>query len=131
MQRCPIGQSEVLTAAHCLFSEGSSERVPAEDIVVIAGTSNFLLGEPSEQVEGVVSTRAHPYYDPDSNSGPDTDDVGLLRLEQPMSFDNAVGSILPAGLNSFVSEGAEARLTGFGAQRRPNRKPTVVFMRST
>jgi hypothetical protein len=111
-----IDTTHVLTAAHCVFI-APDERTPASDFLVKAGSSNLKAPESGEQVIGVSSVRAHPYYTYAPNSGhTNPDDVAVLTLAQPVVSGPDVSPIELAPLGVYPPVGTTVGLTGFGEQ---------------
>ncbi len=109
--------TSVLTAAHCMFDPTTGERAPAEDFLVVAGSSDLATREATEQNVAVQSVRVHPYYsyDPEATqAGPD--DVAVLKLKDPLALDSAVRAIPLVSPGSLAQEGEAVNLTGFGKQ---------------
>src|SRR4029077_21132307 len=57
-----LAETEVLTAAHCVFNPLNGERVAADQILVLAGASDFRIAEAEDQESLVSGVRVHPYY---------------------------------------------------------------------
>jgi hypothetical protein len=113
-----LDTTHVLTAGHCMF-ESTGTHVPTEDFVVVAGSSNFLKSEPTEEEILVKSTRVHPYYSyaqTSTPSNPDVDDVAVVELDEPLVFTSTVQSIALASAGSLAQEGMAVNFTGFGEQ---------------
>ena len=110
-----LSTTEVLTAAHCVFNE--SELLPAGDLQVTAGTSNFNEAEVEAQQVKVSAVRAHPDYVPTPNATEDIpDDVAVLTLEKPLELERGVQPITLAPTGSILAEGALADVAGFGQE---------------
>jgi len=58
-----INETHVVTAGHCMFDPETDTRVPAEDVLVVAGTSNFEVAEPEVQAIEIECIRVHPYFE--------------------------------------------------------------------
>lgn len=112
-----LDETEVLTAGHCVFNPSTRTRIPAEQIVVVAGTSDLEIFEAEEQFSFASSVRVHPYftYDPESTSAV-PDDVAVLHLEIPLAFTPSTKSIGPTPTGALPAEGAAVKLTGFGEE---------------
>ncbi len=110
-----LDKTEVLTAAHCLIDPLTAEPVPAADMGVATGTSNFSLVEPTEQVFAVSQARIHPYYVYEAE-GPDADDVAVLTLKGAIAIGTTAKSIALAAPGTVVPESTTVDLTGFGAE---------------
>jgi Trypsin len=111
-----LNATEVLTAAHCVIDPETEAQVSAEDLLVVAGTSDIENKEPAEQDVEAASVRVHPYFD--YAAGPGTaDDVAVLKLAGALSLTGSAAQAIamtPAG--SVPAEGTQARLTGFGEE---------------
>jgi secreted trypsin-like serine protease len=57
-----LNSAEVLTAGHCMFNPNTRARIPADQIVVVAGTSDLKVANAGEQGSLVAAVRVHPYY---------------------------------------------------------------------
>jgi hypothetical protein len=113
-----LNETHVLTAGHCMF-DSTGARVPAEDFVVVAGSSDLADEEPTEEDVLVRGIRVHPYYSykpTSTRSLPDEDDVAVVELSKPLSFTPAVQSIALASEGSLTQEDTTVSLTGFGEQ---------------
>jgi hypothetical protein len=111
-----ISPTEILTAAHCVYSEATNQRIPAPDFEVLAGTANLFASEPTLQERLVSSVRPHPYYHP-TEALPRADDVAVLTLATPLT--ETAGSAQKLALSASgvgPEDGAAVALTGFGAQ---------------
>jgi hypothetical protein len=108
-----LNETEVLTAAHCVFNPSSKARIAPEDIVIGAGAEDIEI-EP-EQVTVANEVRVHPYYDP-AAALPAPDDVAVLKLETPLVFNRDVQPISPISGGLLVPEGTAVDLTGFGME---------------
>jgi hypothetical protein len=110
-----LSTTTVLTAAHCVFNE--SKQVPAADMVVTAGTSDFMKAEPEAQQVKVSEILAHPDYAPNPSATEDIpDDVAVLNLEQPLVFGPAISLIQIAPAGSAPPEGTAVDVAGFGEE---------------
>jgi Trypsin len=111
-----IGETEVLTAAHCMFNPQTREPASANDFFVEAGSSDFKETEPSEQNVEVESIRVHPYFSYAAGPGA-PDDIAVLKLAHSLNLAGpaarAIG-VVSAGPAS--AEGAQASFSGFGLQ---------------
>jgi hypothetical protein len=119
------GPSEILTAAECVYNfeadRAHPPAVPAEDIFVAAGLSEFKATEAEAKGVHVSEVRVHPYYEPSAvNASPD--DLAILKLAAPLTLGGATvstielvsaGVQLPEGTPvSFASYGRESLETG-------------------
>jgi Trypsin len=110
-----IDATHIVTAGHCLFDPQTGLQVPGEHVTVLAGASDFAQLEPSQQEVKVASVRVHPYFEYGLQAGA-PDDVAVLVLGEPLSF-NAFTQ--PIGLDvpgTALLEGASVNLTGFGRE---------------
>lgn len=71
-----VGASAILTAAHCVVAE-NGRLLPAALFIVEEGTTDVLRGR--GRIIRVAEIIAHPQY----RSGPATNDVAILRLQEP------------------------------------------------
>jgi hypothetical protein len=108
-----VGETRVVTAGHCMFDPEARSRVPAEDVLVVAGTSDFAQRETEEQQVEVSSVRVHPDYEYELGAGA-PDDVAVLELAEPLKFNTLVQPIVLAA--AAPVEGTQVNLTGFGAE---------------
>lgn len=109
-----LDDTEILTAAHCVFNPSSKARIAPEDILVGAGSEGIKI-EP-EQVRLAGRLRVHPYYSP-SAALPQPDDVAVIGLETPLTFNADVQPIAPITAGTLLPEGAAVNLTGFGQEQ--------------
>jgi Trypsin len=113
-----LNQTEVLTAGHCVYDPETEERIPADQIYIIAGTSDFEeLGEPDEEESVASGVRVHPDYFYDL-AAPEAipDDVAVLKLETPFALNASVKEIGLVPKGSLLQEGTLVNLTGFGEE---------------
>ncbi len=112
-----LNETEVLTAGHCAFDPSTRGRIPASEILAVAGSSDFRAPEEEEQFSLVSSVRVHPYYtyDPESTHAL-PDDVAVLRLKTPLTFTSSVKSIDLTPTGPPPAEGTAVNLTGFGEE---------------
>jgi hypothetical protein len=111
-----LGETRVLTAAHCMFNPQTGEQAPAEDFVVVAGSSDLDERESTEQDVAVAGIHVHPYFNYDA--GPGTpDDVAILKLNRSLNLSGAAArAISVASAGSIPSRGSPVELSGFGQQ---------------
>lgn len=108
-----LNETEVLTAGHCVYYPGSTERIAADQIVIEAGTEDIEFKP--EQVRVASGVRVHPYYNREAPL-PTPDDVAVLELKPPLIFNADVQpiSLTPAG--TLLQEGTAVNVTGFGEE---------------
>ena len=112
-----LSESEVLTAGHCVYNPTTRAQIPADQIVIGAGTADFEELEPGEQASVANGVRVHPYfvYNPEATQSI-PDDVAVLKLKTPFVFDADVKAISLAPAGSLLPEGTSVGLTGFGVE---------------
>jgi hypothetical protein len=110
-----IGETRIVTAGHCVFDPTTGSRVPAEDMLVIAGTADFAQPEPGEQELKVASVRVHPDFEYALGAGA-SDDVAVLALAAPLTFNALVQPIGLVAAGAAPEEGEHVNLTGFGRE---------------
>jgi trypsin len=110
-----LGEARIVTAGHCLFDPKTGAQLPASDMLVVAGTSDFQQNEPSEEPSTVQAVRVHPGYNHAVGAG-GPDDVAVLTLSKSLAYDTSVQPIGLAPANAGASEGEQVGLTGFGQQ---------------
>ena len=112
-----LDSTHVLTAGHCVFNPETRARIPADQIVVLAGDSDFLERVPTDQEVLASEVRTHPYfsYNPEAKL-PTPDDVAMLALGESLAFDTAVEPIGLASTGSTPGEGRAVRLNGSGEE---------------
>jgi hypothetical protein len=111
-----IGPTQILTAAHCVFSIFGSPASPSA-MVVRAGISNSFAphATDAEQRSAVASYRIHPgYVHVETGS---QDDVAVVTLVSPLDLSgpNARAIALPAS-GAVPATGSKVTVTGFGRQ---------------
>jgi hypothetical protein len=110
-----LDATHILTAAHCVDAEGTTQQHSAGAFLIASGTSN--LDEPSAttQVRRVASIRTHPYY---AVSPEMKDDAAVLALEKPLELSEAANaepiSLVPAG--ATPAPGTTLSLSGYGKE---------------
>jgi hypothetical protein len=115
-----LDATHILTAAHCLYNPNTEARLPAADVLVVAGVSDLAqeYGDQA-QVRLAAGIRVHPYFS--YEAGPGTpDDIAVVELPSaltlssvPGSFVNSIG-VTPAG--TTPAEGSSLSLTGYGEE---------------
>lgn len=108
-----LNETEILTAGHCVYNPSSKERIPADQIVIGAGTEDIEF-EP-EQVRVASEVRVHPYYDSEA-APPTPDDVAVLELKTPLTVNTDVQPISLTPANTLLQEGAAVNIAGFGEE---------------
>ncbi len=115
-----LDPTHILTAAHCVYDPETSARLPASAFVIVAGialvTAEEIERNPAAQARLLASVRVHPVFQYSLGAGA-PDDVAVLALASPLSFDSTVRSIALAQAGASLVEGAGATLTGFGEQQ--------------
>ncbi|XP_053575647.1 ovochymase-1 [Bombina bombina] len=103
----------ILTAGHCEFSVGLDR--------VFVGQNNLSLGEREAFVSHAYT---HQLYDPDQI--PPNNDISLLELTTPLTFDDSVSAIcLPEKNDSFTN--ADCLIAGWGSIN-PYRKEYPTYL---
>jgi hypothetical protein len=112
-----LNETEVLTAGHCVYNPGTREQVPADQIVVGAGTADLYEEEPGEEASLAGGVRVHPdyVYDPEATQAV-PDDVAVLKLEDPLVLGASAQAINLTPANTLLQEGTSVNLTGFGKE---------------
>lgn len=118
-----IDATRIVTAAHCTFDSTTNTPFAAGAFTVAAGRSNSrgtVKAGDTPQVRQVSQIRRHPYYvSPPDGVGSLTqfaDDVAVLTLSTPLSFNGNVQPVaLPSG-GSGPLEGTGISVSGFGLQ---------------
>lgn len=118
-----IDATTIMTAGHCLFDETTGLPFPVSEFEVWAGVSQWdpATGNATGgQSSAVTDAIPHPYYQPAVGGGgtPDQlqDDVAVLKLTTPLSFNADVQPISLGTENSAPAIGGSAQVTGFGRQ---------------
>lgn len=112
-----LDNTDVLTAAHCMFDPLTGARVPVEDMYIVAGSSDLAKRETTEQESNAAGVRVHPYYTYSTEPATDPDDVAVVNLGKSLTFDSAVKPITLVAPGSLLQEDASLDFTGYGAQR--------------
>jgi hypothetical protein len=111
-----VGETQVLTAAHCLFNPVTGQPASPEDFLVEAGGSDFKEEEPAEQNVIVESIRVHPYFNYAAGPGA-PDDIAVLTLAKQLNLTGpAARAIGVVSAGPAPAEGAQASFSGFGLQ---------------
>jgi hypothetical protein len=113
-----LDDDEVLTAGHCVYNPETRSRIPADQIVVVAGSADIEIAEPEEEVSLASEVRVHPYYvyNPEART-PSPDDVAVVSLTTPLAFDASVQQIGLVAAGTLLAQGTAVSLTGFGEER--------------
>ena len=112
-----VDETHVVTAGHCVYNPETSARVPAEDIVVVAGSSDFEIEEPGEQAGLARGLRVDPKfaYNPEATH-PIPDDVAVVELKTPITYGKRTQPIALGTPGSVLAEGTSLGLTGAGRE---------------
>jgi hypothetical protein len=98
------------------FNPVTGTQAPAEDFLVVAGSSDLADREPEEQGLGVAGVRVHPYFSYAAGAGA-PDDLAALTLAGPLSLAGPLAhAIALAPMDTVVSDGTDLDLSGFGEQ---------------
>jgi Trypsin len=112
-----LNEFEVLTAGHCVIDPATKEEFLPGEITIHAGTADFDVTEPGEQVSRASVVRVHPYYvDNPEVTQAIPDDVAVVTLEKPLVLGTTAKKISLAPAGSPPQEGTPVNLTGFGAE---------------
>jgi hypothetical protein len=110
-----VDATHIVTAGHCTYDPESGSPIPAGDMFVSAGTSDFNRPEAGEQEAEVASVRVHPYFE--YSRGPGTpDDIAVLTLTQSLTFTSSVQPVGLVASGNTPPEGTQVNLTGFGEE---------------
>jgi hypothetical protein len=116
-----LDASHVLTAAHCVDHDATTNQYPRGDFRVVAGASNVqsvVLGAsypPGSQHSSLSSIRTHPYYTVLPNI---KDDVAVLTLKEPFTLSTAANAQAIPLVATGVSpaSGTAVSVSGYGKQ---------------
>ncbi|XP_063078038.1 polyserase-2-like isoform X2 [Engraulis encrasicolus] len=100
-----INKEWVLSAAHCFFSDDPS------GWNISLGRQSLHGSNPHEVTRTVAEVILHPGYDPSSNDN----DMALLRLSNPVTFNNYIRPVCLAASGSIFHQGSDNWVTGWGA----------------
>jgi hypothetical protein len=114
-----IGEREILTAAECVYNfEADPEHpsaVPAEDIFVAPGLSEFKATETEAKGVHVSEVRVHPYYEVNAvNASPD--DLAILKLATPLTVGSKIQAIGLVSSGALLPEGTAVSFAGYGKE---------------
>lgn len=116
-----LDSTHVLTAAHCTYDPETSARLAASSFVLVAGiapmTAEEIKNNSATQARFIASVRVHPSFQYSLGAGA-SDDVAVLQLAKPLSFDATVQPIALPPVGESLVEGAGLTLTGFGEQQQ-------------
>uniref|UniRef100_A0A3P9MM88 Peptidase S1 domain-containing protein n=1 Tax=Oryzias latipes TaxID=8090 RepID=A0A3P9MM88_ORYLA len=98
-----INSQWILSAAHCFSSTSTS------GVVVYLGETG-IYNSPNSVSRTVSRIIVHPNY----NSPPKDNDVALLKLTSPVTFNNYISPVCLAAQGSNFPGGTTAWVTGFG-----------------
>ncbi|XP_051986311.1 transmembrane protease serine 9-like [Xyrauchen texanus] len=99
-----INSEWVLTAAHCMPGVSTSTLQVYLGRKTLQGVNN---NEISRSVKTIIT---HPYYDRNSNNN----DITLLRLSSPVTFNDYIRPVCLAAQNSVFAAGTSSWITGWG-----------------
>uniref|UniRef100_A0A3P9J2R2 Zgc:100868 n=1 Tax=Oryzias latipes TaxID=8090 RepID=A0A3P9J2R2_ORYLA len=97
-----INSQWVLTAAHCFPS--------ASDVTVVLGLQSLEGSNPNNVSRTVTTVIVHPNY----NSNTKDNDIALLQLSSPVTFNNYITPVCLASTNSTFYSGVNTWVTGWG-----------------
>ncbi|XP_039897566.1 transmembrane protease serine 9-like isoform X1 [Simochromis diagramma] len=99
-----INSQWVLTAAHCF------ETSTPTGLTVNLGRQSLRGSNPNAVSRTVTQIIKHPNY----NSGTDDNDICLLRLSSPVTFNNYISPVCLAASDSIFYSGVNSWVTGWG-----------------
>uniref|UniRef100_A0A3P9L0F3 Peptidase S1 domain-containing protein n=1 Tax=Oryzias latipes TaxID=8090 RepID=A0A3P9L0F3_ORYLA len=99
-----INNQWVLTAAHC-FPSGS-----ASGVNVVLGLQTLQGSNPNSVSQTVTTVIVHPDY----NSGTSDNDIALLQLSSPVTFNNYITPVCLSSTGSTFYSGVNTWVTGWG-----------------
>ncbi|KAM5173189.1 ovochymase-1 [Mantella aurantiaca] len=102
-----MGITEILTAAHCVYSLSSE----VSHLTVVAGEYDRIAIDDEQQNIPVSSVKVHPKYHPDRSMGYD---VALLYLHQPVTLGSKVQRICLPQVGEKVEVGTLCISSGWG-----------------
>ncbi|KFP28603.1 Coagulation factor IX, partial [Colius striatus] len=113
-----INERWVVTAAHCLQ--------PGDNVTAVAGEYNTNQDDHTEQRRKVVKILPHPTYD--ANVNKHHNDIALLELDSPLSFNSYVTPICLGNrefTNTLLKHGM-GTVSGWGSTLYRGRPATVL-----
>ncbi|KAM6124858.1 coagulation factor IX [Phoenicopterus ruber ruber] len=113
-----INEKWVVTAAHCLR--------PGDDVTAVAGEYNTNEDDSTEQWRKVVKILPHPTYNATINKH--HNDIALLELDQPLSFNSYVTPICIGSrefTNTLLKHGT-GTVSGWGSTLFRGRPATIL-----
>uniref|UniRef100_A0A3B3HB40 Peptidase S1 domain-containing protein n=1 Tax=Oryzias latipes TaxID=8090 RepID=A0A3B3HB40_ORYLA len=99
-----INNQWVLTAAHC-FPSGS-----ASGVTVVLGLQSLQGSNPNRVSRTITTLIIHPNY----NSETSDNDIALLQLSSPVTFNNYITPVCLSATNSTFYSGVNTWVTGWG-----------------
>uniref|UniRef100_A0A671XJC2 Zgc:100868 n=1 Tax=Sparus aurata TaxID=8175 RepID=A0A671XJC2_SPAAU len=99
-----INNQWVLSAAHCFQSIGTS------GLVVSLGRQSQEGSNPNAVSRTVAQIINHPNYNPSTSDN----DISLLRLSSPVTFNNFIRPVCLAASDSTFFNGTDSWVTGWG-----------------
>ena len=94
-----------MTAAHCEDT--------IENILAVVGDHDMTINEGNEQRIPITDFIAHPGWDPHNNDNVDDNDFAIVKLRQPIKFNDYVSPIcLPSVEENY--ENITAKVSGWG-----------------
>uniref|UniRef100_A0A3P9AYL1 Peptidase S1 domain-containing protein n=1 Tax=Maylandia zebra TaxID=106582 RepID=A0A3P9AYL1_9CICH len=99
-----INSQWVLTAAHCF------ETITPTGLTVNLGLQSLQGSNPNAASRTVTQIIKHPDY----NSGTNDNDVCLLQLSSPVTFNNYISPVCLAASDSIFYSGVNSWVTGWG-----------------
>ncbi|XP_042068838.1 transmembrane protease serine 9 [Haplochromis burtoni] len=113
-----INSQWVLTAAHCCRS------FTVSSLTVNLGLQSLQGSNPNAVSRTVTQIIKHPNY----NSGTNDNDVCLLQLSSPVTFNNYISPVCLAASDSIFYSGVNSWVTGWGSTREGASVPSPNLM---
>ncbi len=110
-----LSDNWVLTAAHCVESHVSNPGL----LKIYAGVTNVQPG-PTPLSGGQIITAAQVILHPGYNSSTQANDIALVRLATPLTFNGDVQPIRFDGGTGITSDGTTATFAGWGSVGKTN-----------
>jgi len=112
----------VLTAAHCLAGTAPGLLPGPASVEVVAGDYSISNASGQEQVRTSAQIILHPLYSQVTNSY----DFALVRLSEPVTVNDCVGTVCLPSVGEEVSPGTKCWITGWGTLQRGGDQPDIL-----
>jgi len=110
-----VGESQVLTDAHCVVNPATGHPLATMDIRAGVGTANAVMTEPTEQMREVSAVHIDPAYVFNTLSVT-ADDLAIVEVSKPFTLGATDEPISIVSSGTEFPVGTSVALNGYGEQ---------------